>query len=576
MFRRTKILYTIGILFIVFKGSTQPLSLQIVTSDTVLKTYLTPLIFLHEADLKKRLQEELLFWQKQDFLEANFDEIIHDSLAYTGVLHLGKPYLMEGQMTTGKKTAGNHLTHYSDWIKAIENKIKYLEQNGYPFAQVTVKKESLSGLNLRIELTTDSGVYITYDSLLIAGNSIQNKLFLMQYLNIKPNAAYNEEQIKQIDKRLQQLPFIRLAKASSVYFYKNKAQVIICIDDKPSNNFEGVLGIQNDEVNATKYKVNGDVNLQLNNVLGNAAALKLQWRRFGPQNADLTAMAYYPYILGAPIALSNEFSLFRQDSNFQRLKNNTSFGYLFSGLNALQFYYSFEKSNVTLTEQQVDEALTYNTLPSVNDYVNRNYGIKFNYTNLDNRVNPGRGINLLSDISAGTHQLLQSILLKDAHTSSGENYMGYSRLPKQETTFQLFHLNDVYFPLSKRNIINIFMQGASMYHPRIFYNEQYQLGGLRTFRGVNELAIKATSYALLRTEYRYILPQTGYFNLFCNAIWHESNLVNSYHKGTLWGFGAGIGLQTKGGILTLVYALANENGFVFKLGKIHLGFIALF
>ena len=81
---------------------------------------------------------------------------------------------------------------------------------------------------------------------------------------------------------------------------------------------------------------------------------------------------------------------------------------------------------------------------------------------------------------------------------------------------------------------------------------------------------------MARIEYRYILPQTGYFNLFCNQVWYESNIVNAYSKQTLLGFGGGLGLQTKGGILTVIYALANENGFVFKVGKVHLGFTAVF
>ncbi len=399
---------------------------------------------------------------------------------------------------------------------------------------------------------------------------------MMQYLNIKPNKAYNEEDIRQLDKRLQQLPFIRVARPSSVYFYKNKAQVIICIDDKPSNNFEGIVGIRNDELNAKKYKVTGDVNLQLNNVLSSAASLKLQWRRFAAQNSDLSAIAYYPYILGAPIAISNEFNLFRQDSNFQRLKNNIGFSYLYSGLNGLQFYYTYEKSTATLTDQQLNEAVNSNNLPSVNDYLNKNYGIKLTFNNFDNPYNPTRGLNLIADISAGSHKLLQNSVLKDSRNGNGKLYEGYDSLTQQQTSLQTYNRIDYFYPLSKRNVLNLFAQGASMYHPNLFYNEQFQLGGLKTFRGVNELSIKATTYLMLRTEYRYLLPQTGYFNLFCNGIWYESNIVNSYKNKALLGFGAGLGIQTKGGIISVVYALANENGFILKLGKVHIGFTAVF
>ena len=580
MFHRAKILYSIGLMFIVFNGLAQPMKLRIIVSDTSMKENLQVQTFLSETELKKQLQKELLFWQKQNFLEVSFDSIIQDSASYLAYLHLGKQYkiVQSGKPWDKQKHRMDsyNSTHYAYWVKSIENKIKVLEQSGYPFVQVSVKKECIVKKTLSIQFNIDSGQYITYDSLIITGNAVQDKNFMMQYLNINVNTPYNEEVIKQLDKRLRQLPYLKVARPSSVYFYRNKAQVTISIDDKPSNNFEGILGIRNDELNANKYKVSGDVNLQLNNLLGSAASLKLQWRSFAAQNSDINAIVNYPSIIGAPIAIMNEFSLFRQDSNFQRLRNVLGFGYLFGGLNTLQFYYSYEKSTASLTTQQLEEALAGNRLPAVNDYLNRSYGTKVIYKNLDNLYSPSSGINLISDLSIGTHQVLENALLKGARDSQGRLFSAYDSLPKSQNTIQLFNFLDYYYPLTHRHVINVFMQGASMLHARIFYNEQFQLGGLRTFRGVNELSIKATSYLMARIEYRYILPQTGYFNLFCNQVWYESNIVNAYSKQTLLGFGGGLGLQTKGGILTVIYALANENGFVFKVGKVHLGFTAVF
>ena len=182
---------------------------------------------------------------------------------------------------------------------------------------------------------------------------------------------------------------------------------------------------------------------------------------------------------------------------------------------------------------------------------------------------------MVLDAGIGSHQIIENAVLKDA-SYQGKRYTGYDSVLKAQTIFQTSNMMDAYYPLGRKQVLNVFVQAASMAHSRILSNEQFQLGGLRTFRGVNELSIKATTYALLRTEYRYILPQTGYFNLFCNGIWYESNLANSYKIRALIGFGAGLGIQTKGGILTMVYALANENGFLFKLGKVHVGFTAVF
>lgn len=578
MYRSAKIIYTLGILLLVLEGWAQPRLLQIVTTDTTIEEYKIPRTLRYEALLNKELQLELKRWQAINFLEASFDSVHVDSSKTLAYLHLGPKYEFYGE-NNYKRKKGNAISSESTlatyWTRIIQKQLTELEQNGYPFAMVSLKQTMRIPHQIALELLIDSGSYITYDTILVAGNSVQEKMFLMRYLNIKPNTAYDESAVRAIDKKLQQLPFLRVARSTAVIFYKNKAQIMICIDDKPSNNFEGIAGVRTDEQNTRKYKITGDVNLSLNNVMASAGSIRMQWRRFDVQNSDLNVFGYYPYVLGAPIALSNEFILYRQDSNFQRLKNTAGFSYLFSGFNALQFYYIYERSNATLSASQRSAALSNNSLPAVNDYLNKNYGMKFLFRNLDNLFNPTRGVNMVLDAGIGSHQIVENAVLKDA-SYQGKRYTGYDSVLKAQTIFQTANMIDAYYPLGRRQVLNVFVQAASMAHSRILSNEQFQLGGLRTFRGVNELSIKATTYALLRAEYRYILPQTGYFNLFCNGIWYESNLANSYKNRALIGFGAGLGIQTKGGILTMVYALANENGFLFKLGKVHVGFTAIF
>ena len=65
MFYGAKILFTSLILLIVFTGFSQPVKLSIVFTDTVLKEILKPQEFLSEPILKKHLQIELIYWQKQ-------------------------------------------------------------------------------------------------------------------------------------------------------------------------------------------------------------------------------------------------------------------------------------------------------------------------------------------------------------------------------------------------------------------------------------------------------------------------------------------------------------------------------
>lgn len=526
-----------------------------------------------KEQMQQLLQKKIRAFQQRNYFEASVDSLLPYGDTTVAYIHLGRCYtLLTGTDAPGGKSELMASSIRKQMLKSMEE----LQNKGYPFAIVSLHSTELDAHELHVVLDVDSGPRIRYDTLIITGTAVQDPVFMMRFLSVKPGGYYDERSIQRMDKKLRQLTYLTVARPSYVLFYDRKAKPVLCINERPASSFEGIIGIRNDEVNARQFKLTGEAGLHLSNLLQTAASLSLQWRRVASENSDLRCRVYYPFLLGTSLAVDNEFWLYRQDSSFQRIKNNLAIQYLFDGLNALAFYYMPEKSTVTLNDAQRAEALISNRIPDVNDYLNKNYGVKFLYRNLNAPFNPVSGNDLLFDFNTGTHKILPNASLQNASRPGGGVYTAYDSVQKSTLMFQGFARADAYIPITRHHVLNVFSQSATMYHERLLYNEQYQLGGLKTFRGVNELSIRATTYTMLRAEYRYMLAQSGYLALFGNAIWYESKLVNGYASKTLLGAGGGLGLQTKGGILSVMYAIANQNEFTLQNGKVHIGFTAVF
>jgi len=85
-------------------------------------------------------------------------------------------------------------------------------------------------------------------------------------------------------------------------------------------------------------------------------------------------------------------------------------------------------------------------------------------------------------------------------------------------------------------------------------------------------------FHLATLEYRFLLDQNSYFNIFGDVAYTESKTNREYRNDFPYGFGAGIAFATKAGIFSLTYALGSQQGtgINFRAAKIHFGYVNLF
>jgi hemolysin activation/secretion protein len=131
----------------------------------------------------------------------------------------------------------------------------------------------------------------------------------------------------------------------------------------------------------------------------------------------------------------------------------------------------------------------------------------------------------------------------------------------------------------RRNIVFMGkLQAGMVENEKLFLNDLFRLGGLRSLRGFNENFFFASHFATATLETRLLFEEQSYFFVFLDQGWVKYNLTNNEFLDTPTGLGIGLNLALEGGIFNFVYALGNSKlqPIGFQTSKIHLGYISRF
>ena len=132
------------------------------------------------------------------------------------------------------------------------------------------------------------------------------------------------------------------------------------------------------------------------------------------------------------------------------------------------------------------------------------------------------------------------------------------------------------FNLNARNSIYIRLNAEQLNSDTFFENELRRFGGINSIRGFEENSILASQFGLINSEYRYKLSNGIYVHTIIDAAYFENKINDSRQK--LFGYGLGLGILTKSGLLKLNYANGKSEDQKFKLSnsKIHISLKATF
>ncbi len=532
--------------------------------------------FVKKNEREKGLGNVLFACFDKAYLTAHYDSLITDSLTLKAYLTFGLQYkwayLKRGNIDEGilseigyrEKLFNNQPVYYKS-VKHIQEKIiTYYENNGYPFASIKLDSIVISGENISAQLKLTKHSEEKIDSIIVKGTAKISAVYLYNYLGIKQGNLYNEGQLKKVNTRITEIPFVRSSKPATILFTNNFNKLILYLEKKNASQFNGIIGVLPDNKTG-KITFTGDVSLKLQNGLGRGELIDLNWRRLQTQTQDLKLRLVYPFLLRSPFGLDYNLKLYKKDTTFLDINQNIGFQYIFTGGNYFKIFYNNKTSTLLSTK-----GLEYSTtLPLNADIQNNMYGIGLKYEKLDYRLNPRKGFSFLGNASAGTKNIKKNAKL---------NPIVYDGLKLNSTQYNADIEASAFIPIKDRSTVKMGIQSAFLYGETIFQNELLRIGGLKTIRGFDEESIYASAFSIFTLEYRYILEQNSYLYVFGDGAYYEKNNVSTFVHDTPIGFGAGISFETKAGIFSISYALGKQfdNPIQLRSGKIHFGFVNYF
>lgn len=531
--------------------------------------------FLSFRGLQNELEKFLLKLYDNAYLAATFDSLGSDSLNLKAFLRLGKPYkwanLSKGNVEEAvlsevgfrEKIYANKAFYFKEVRKFLEKLLQYYENNGFPFASVKLDSIVIKDNIISAQILSLKNTEILVDSISIKGKAKISKAYLYNYLNIKPKSAYKENIIRNISIRIREIPFLKEVKPFNVVFNEKNAHVLLFLENKKASQLDGIIGILPDQEQDGKILFTGEAHLKLQNSLEHGEILELTWKKLQINTQDLKVKVIYPFLFSTPFGLDFNFILFKQDTTYINIISDIGVQYLLPGNNYFKGFVKTKKSSLLSTANL--ENLT--VLPPYADINSIFYGISYKMEKLDYRLNPRKGYLFEITAAAGNKHVKQNPNI-DSELYDGINL----NTVEYNTDCGL----DFFLPIRNRSTFNIGLKGALLESPTIFKNDLFRMGGLKSLRGFDEESIYASSYSILKLEYRLLLEQNSYLFIFWNGAYYENKKDFIYD--TPWGFGTGVSFETKLGVFSFTYALGTQlgNPIEIRSGKIHFGIVNFF
>ena len=447
----------------------------------------------------------------------------------------------------------------SEYPEIAERIVTYFENHGFPFATVSLRAADPEHGDMTPKIIIDTNLFVTFDSIVLKGDVKLSKDFLYPYLGLKKGAPYNEQLMKTIPAKLEELPYATVIRESGVSFVQDKAYLYIYLNKRQTNLFDGYIGLIPIDETTGKIAVNGELNLALQNIFHLGENISLKWQSSEHLSQYLNIALKFPYLFRTRFGVEGNFLLDKQDTSYLTVNFHVGVPYAFINNSYLQPYFDYSSSSILNPK-----LINFENDSGYVDYRKTLYGIRFHYSKLDYVFNPRRGFEVMADFAAGNRNIQKNSHLDPEY---------YANIALHRTTYRLSGDFRCYIPIGKHVVIAPRIQSGSLISGSHFYNELFKIGGEDKIRGFNTNDLCASTYLLYSTELRFLFGKQSYAHIFFDGGTYEQQVEGRYVKDSPFGFGLGVNLAVRSGIFYLEYALGHQkkNPLSLKTGVIHFG-----
>ena len=351
-----------------------------------------------------------------------------------------------------------------------------LDSEGKSFSKVKLKNITIKSKTLFADLVINPSKKRTINKVIIKGYDNFPKSYLKNYYNIKSTDIFNQEKILEISDASKNLDFVKEIKPPEILFTKDSTLLYMYLKKHKNNSFDGIIGFASKENGELLF--NGNLEIQLNNILNTGEKFGLFWNSIGEEKQELKINTTIPYIFNSRFSPELTFSIYKQDSTFLNSKFDSRIGYHINSKIKLALTYNSEKS----------ENLKENLSNNIETYSNYFLGVQLKYSVPKNDF------------------FLSNKFKLDINPSFGNRKTTYKTTDQIKLEASISYLWD----LNLRSSIFIKNKTGYLNSDSYINNELFRIGGANSIRGFNEQSIFTNKYTFVNLEYRYLTSEKSY------------------------------------------------------------------
>ncbi len=451
--------------------------------------------------------------------------------------------------------------------------LQYYEQQGFAFAKVRLQTAFADACHVDAAWQVEPGPLMRMGNLSVEGRLKISPYFLRQYLGIRPGQPFRQMQVLRIPQRLRELPFAEVKADPLLTFLPDSStDLTLFLEPRKAGRFDFLIGVLPNSTQVGRMLITGTLLADFYNQLGKGERLMLSFERLRPETQQIQLQANYPYILQLPFSLDGRFHLYKRDTTFLNLEYHLGAAYQAENATLWKAFAQQRSSRLLSLNERL--LLQTQKLPTDQDVNFTAFGVELGSQHLDYRLNPRRGWSGMLRAAAGTRLIRPNSRI----TALGLAEL-YDSLVLRSAQYRLEFQGQYFVPLFRVATWRLATQGGYLISVQApFRNEQYRIGGNRLLRGFDEEFFFASEYTVSTAEFRLLIGPNAYLYTFLDAGLLRDRQSQANERFGAYGFGTGITMETRAGLLGLSVALGAYRNVPldWSAPKVHIGYVGLF
>ncbi|HFE52598.1 MAG TPA: hypothetical protein ENK07_04090, partial [Bacteroidetes bacterium] len=426
-----------------------------------------------------------------------------------------------------------------------------LLDSGHPFFLLEIDSVHVAtgGDTVWFPVTLDAGKQVRIDRIRFHGAAETRQQLLTRFFNVARGSVFSQRRVLEGLARLERLPYIREVSGWTLSALNDSLAVLdIWIKEARANRVDGVLGYVPGQLGRRGF-FTGLVDVGLGNLFGTGRSLKVYWRKRDRLSQDMALGYSEPFLWKLPLGADLGFVQKVQDSTY--VERSWKLGATSVAVRNWRVFGQLERRLV-----MPDSVWGRRFGIPQSDALALSAGLEVDQR--DDRVFPTRGTYFSTTVRRWRRNY--------ARTDS--TWQGGTRRSDREVDLDV----EVYLPVFRQQVLALRGHVRQLQTSRktVPLSEQFRIGGARTLRGYREDQFAGTSLAWSNLEFRTLIGPRSWAYVFADV----ARIASPGRL--LWriGYGAGVRLETRLGVLGVDYGLGQGDSFA--TGKVHVTLVAEF